>query len=54
MNDMSQPPKSDAVPVSDFYEITETLTPDELATLVSAASVSAHGGYGGVIAWPGM
>jgi glutaryl-CoA dehydrogenase len=33
MNDMSQPPKSDAVPVSDFYEITETLAPDELATL---------------------
>ena len=33
MNDMSQPPKTDAVPVSDFYEITETLTPDELATL---------------------
>jgi len=33
MNDMSQPPKTDAVPVSDFYEITETLTPDEIATL---------------------
>ena len=33
MNDMSQPPRSDAVPVSDFYEITETLTPDEIATL---------------------
>ncbi len=33
MNDMSQPPKTDAVPVSDFYEITETLAPDELATL---------------------
>jgi alkylation response protein AidB-like acyl-CoA dehydrogenase len=33
MNDMSQPPKTDAVPVSDFYQITETLTPDEIATL---------------------
>jgi len=33
MNDMSQPPKTDAVPVSDFYEITETLAADELATL---------------------
>ena len=33
MNDMSQPAKTDAVPVSDFYEITETLTPDEIATL---------------------
>jgi glutaryl-CoA dehydrogenase len=33
MNDMSQPPKADAVPVSDFYEITETLSPTELATL---------------------
>ena len=33
MNDTSQPPNSDAVPVSDFYEITETLAADELATL---------------------
>src|SRR5271154_3465642 len=33
MNDLSQPPKTDAVPVSDFYEIPETLTPDEIATL---------------------
>ncbi len=33
MNDISQPPKTDAVPVSDFYEITETLTSDEIATL---------------------
>jgi glutaryl-CoA dehydrogenase len=34
MNDMSQPPpKVDAAPSSDFYEITETLAPDELATL---------------------
>src|SRR5271155_478681 len=33
MNDIAQPAKTDAVPVSDFYEITETLTPDELATL---------------------
>jgi glutaryl-CoA dehydrogenase len=33
MNDLSQPPKSDAVPVSDFYQITETLTPDEVVTL---------------------
>jgi alkylation response protein AidB-like acyl-CoA dehydrogenase len=33
MNDMSQPPKTDAVPVSDFYEITESLSPTELATL---------------------
>ena len=33
MNDVSQPPRTDAVPVSDFYEITETLAPDELATL---------------------
>src|ERR1700678_3112535 len=33
MNDLSQPPKTDAVPVSDFYEITETLTPEEIATL---------------------
>jgi len=33
MNDMSQPAKTDAVPVSDFYQITETLTPDEIATL---------------------
>jgi alkylation response protein AidB-like acyl-CoA dehydrogenase len=33
MNDISQPPSSGAVPVSDFYEITETLTPDEIATL---------------------
>jgi hypothetical protein len=33
MNDMSQPPITGAVPVSDFYEITETLAPDELATL---------------------
>jgi glutaryl-CoA dehydrogenase len=35
MNDFSQPPKTDAVPVSDFYEITETLTSDELATLTT-------------------
>lgn len=33
MSDVSQPPKTDAVPVSDFYEITETLSPGELATL---------------------
>jgi glutaryl-CoA dehydrogenase len=33
MNDVSQPPKTGAVPVSDFYEITETLSPGELATL---------------------
>ena len=33
MNDMFQPPKSDAVPASDFYEITETLAADELPTL---------------------
>jgi alkylation response protein AidB-like acyl-CoA dehydrogenase len=33
MNDMSQPPSTATVPVSDFYEITETLAPDELATL---------------------
>ena len=33
MNDVSQPARTDAVPVSDFYEITETLAPDELATL---------------------
>src|SRR5271155_631857 len=33
MNDIAQPAKTDAVPVSDFYEITETLSPDELATL---------------------
>jgi alkylation response protein AidB-like acyl-CoA dehydrogenase len=33
MNDLSQPPKADAVPVSDFYEITETLKPEEIATL---------------------
>jgi len=33
MNDVSQPPRTDAVPVSDFYEITEMLAPDELATL---------------------
>ena len=35
MNDLAQPPKTDAVPVSDFYEISETLAPDELATLKS-------------------
>jgi glutaryl-CoA dehydrogenase len=33
MNDVSQPAKTDAVPVSDFYEITETLSSDELETL---------------------
>ncbi|HEY1926798.1 MAG TPA: acyl-CoA dehydrogenase family protein [Caulobacteraceae bacterium] len=33
MNDLSQPARTDAVPVSDFYEITETLSPTELATL---------------------
>ncbi|HSZ52054.1 MAG TPA: acyl-CoA dehydrogenase family protein [Caulobacteraceae bacterium] len=33
MNDVAQPAKTDAVPVSDFYEITETLSPTELATL---------------------
>ena len=33
MNDTSQPPKTDAVPVSDFYEVTETLNPEELALL---------------------
>ena len=33
MLDVAQPARTDAVPVSDFYEITETLTPDELATL---------------------
>ncbi|HWF01429.1 MAG TPA: acyl-CoA dehydrogenase family protein [Caulobacteraceae bacterium] len=38
MNDMSQPPKTDAVPVSDFYEITETLSPAELATLKQVRS----------------
>ncbi|HEY2048703.1 MAG TPA: acyl-CoA dehydrogenase family protein [Caulobacteraceae bacterium] len=35
---MSQPPKSEAVPVSDFYEITETLPAEELATLKSVRS----------------
>ena len=33
MSDLSQPARTDAVPVSDFYEITETLSPAELATL---------------------
>jgi glutaryl-CoA dehydrogenase len=33
MNDVAQPAKTDAVPVSDFYEITETLSSDELETL---------------------
>ena len=33
MHDLSQPARTDAVPVSDFYEITETLSPAELATL---------------------
>src|ERR1700758_1306 len=33
MNDVAQPAKTDAVPVSDFYEITETLSTDEIATL---------------------
>ena len=33
MNDLSQPPRTDAAPVSDFYEITETLGPGEIATL---------------------
>jgi alkylation response protein AidB-like acyl-CoA dehydrogenase len=33
MNDLSQPPKAVPVPVSDFYEITETLAPAEIATL---------------------
>jgi glutaryl-CoA dehydrogenase len=38
MNDTSQPPKSGAVPASDFYEITETLAADELATLKQVRS----------------
>src|ERR1700748_567135 len=38
MTDASQPPKTDAVPVSDFYEITETLAADELATLKQVRS----------------
>ncbi len=33
MDDIWQPAPTDAVPVSDFYEITETLAPDELVTL---------------------
>ena len=33
MTDVAQPAKTDAVPVSDFYQITETLTPDEITTL---------------------
>jgi glutaryl-CoA dehydrogenase len=38
MSDTSQPPKTDAVPVSDFYEITETLSAEERVTLKAVRS----------------